>query len=215
MQKKSSQQFLEVEEIKEGALILKDKSLRTVIMVSSLNLALKSTEEQRATIYQFQNFLNSLDFFCQILVQTKKLNITGYLDKLKELENNQTNKLLKFQTAQYRQFIADLITGIPPIGKYGEIMTKNFFLIVPFALLEIPELKIHQQKSLLLDEEKFQRAKSQLYQRVEFVIMGLKRCGLQSFPLNSTELIEFFWGLYHLEQAEEGYYPVIPLELIK
>jgi hypothetical protein len=217
MSKTTVQQFLKIEEVKEGVVILKDKSLRAVIIVSSSNFALKSEEEQKSIIYQFQNFLNSLDFSCQILIQTKILNLAGYLDKLKELENNQPNKFLKIQTAQYRQFITDLIAGIPPVGAHGEIMTKHFFIIVPFVLLEPPkiEIKISQQKDLFLDEAKFQRAKAQLWQRVEFIRLGLKRCGLNSIPLNSVELIELFWSLYHLEQAKQGYYPIIPPELIK
>jgi len=121
----STQQFLEIKQIREGIVVLKDKSLRGVLMVSSLNFALKSEEEQRAIIYQFQDFLNSLDFPCQILVQTRRLNITGYLDKLKELEEKQENELLKIQTKGYREFIAGMIKG-------GSIMTKTFFVIVPF-----------------------------------------------------------------------------------
>ena len=84
MAKAPTQQFLEMEEIKEGVVILKNKSLRGVLMVSSQNFALKSEEEQQATIFQFQNFLNSLDFPVEIIIQSRVLNITGYLEKLKE-----------------------------------------------------------------------------------------------------------------------------------
>jgi len=82
----TTQNFLDVERIKEGTIILKDHSLRGVLLVSSLNFALKSYEEQQATIYQFQNFLNSLDFSCQVLIQSRKLNMTGYIDFLKKLQ---------------------------------------------------------------------------------------------------------------------------------
>jgi len=100
----SSQQFLEFDQIKNGIIILKDKTLRAVLMVSSLNFSLKSEEEQSAIIYQFQSFLNSLDFQCQIVVQSRKTNITGYFDGLKKLEKNQKNELLKLQTSEYRKF---------------------------------------------------------------------------------------------------------------
>ncbi len=199
-----TQQFLEIEKIREGVVILRNKSLRGVIMGSSLNFALKSEEEQNAIIYQFQNFLNSLDFSTEIVVQSRILNITGYLDKLKEMEEKQENELLKFQTAEYQKFIRELIAG-------GQILSKNFFIIVPFTLMEIPGMK--KEKSQILTEEQFQRAKSQLWQRMEFVALGLRRCGLQCIPLNTTELIELFWSLYHPEEAEVGYYPEIPPEL--
>jgi len=176
-------------------------------MVSSLNFALKSEEEQNAIIYQFQSFLNSLDFSLEIVVQSRRLNITGYLNQLKELERKQENELLKTQTAEYQRFIRELITG-------GAIMSKNFFVVVPFTLIEIPGIKA-VRPTAILSEEQFQRAKTQLWQRMEFVALGLRRCGLQCIPLNTSELIELFWSLYHPEEAEVGYYPEIPSELIR
>jgi len=128
MPQASTQQFLEIDQIREGIIILKNKALRGVIMVSSLNFALKSEDEQNAIIYQFQNFLNSLDFSIEIVIQSRRLNITGYLEKLKELEGKQENELLRIQTADYRKFIQGLIAG-------GAIMSKNFFVVVPFALV--------------------------------------------------------------------------------
>ncbi len=210
MAKASTQQFLEVKEIKQGVVVLKNNALRGVIMVSSLNFALKSKEEQNATIYQFQNFLNSLDFSIQTVIQSRKLNITGYLDKLKELEKEQKNELLKTQTAEYRNFIKELIVG-------SSIMSKNFFVIVPFVSIKIPGITPKGSGKILAKsiDDQFQRAKSQLWQRMEFVSMGLRRCGLKCIPLNTTELIELFWSLHHPEEAEIGYYPEIPPELIK
>ena len=134
MKEASTQQFLEIEEVREGTLLLKDRDIRGVLMVSSQNFALKSGEEQEATISQFQNFLNSLDFSLQIIIQSRRLNITGYLDYLKNLEAEQGVELIKKQTASYREFVEQLISG--PEGKGGSIMAKNFFAVVPFSLLE-------------------------------------------------------------------------------
>lgn len=209
MAKITTQQFLEIEEIKDGVLILKNKSLRGVIMVSSINFALKSEEEQMAILYQFQNFLNSLDFSIQILVQSRRVNLTGYLEKLKELEEKQENELLKIHIKDYHDFIKNLIGG-------GQIMSKSFFVIVPFTLVEIPGIETVKKKqpTPTLTEEQFQRAKIQLFQRMEYVMLGLRRCGLQCAILNTQELIELFWSLYHPVEAEVGYYPEIPPELI-
>jgi hypothetical protein len=209
----STQQFLEIDQIKEGVILLRNKAMRGVLMVSSLNFALKSEDEQNAIIYQFQNFLNSLDFSLEIVVQSRRLNITGYLEKLKELEEKQENELLKMQTAEYQKFIRDLITG-------GAIMAKTFYVVIPFTLIEIPGMKaakglVKRGEIPTLTEEQFQRCKSQLWQRLEFVALGLRRCGLQCVPLNTSELIELFWSLYHPEEAEVGYYPEIPPELIR
>ena len=201
----TTQQFLEIDQIKEGVIVLKNKSLRAVLIVSSLNFDLKSEDEQKATIYQYQDFLNSLDFSLEIIIQSRKINLTGYLEKLKEMEEKQKNELLKFQTMEYQNFIKDLIGS-------GNILSKNFFVVIPFIPLEIPGIKQKVDSSVII-EEKFQQAKTQLLQRTAFIASGLKRCGLQCNPLNTSELIELFWSLYHPEQAEQGYYPTIPTEL--
>lgn len=203
----STQQFLEIEEIKEGVLVLRGRQVRGVLMVSSQNFALKSEEEQQAIIFQFQSFLNSLDFPLQISIQSRRLNITGYLDFLKDLEANQQNELLKKQTEDYRLFVERLITG-------GSIMAKNFFVAVPFSFFEV----VDGGKPKLagsLSEEEFQRMKNQLWQRMEYVALGLRRAGLQVVPLNTEELIELLWSYHHPEESEVGYYPEIPPEILK
>lgn len=203
----STQEFLEIDQVKEGIIVLKNKALRGILMVSSINFALKAEDEQVAIIYQFQNFLNSLDFSLEIFIQSRRLNITSYLDKLKDLEIRQTNDLLRIQTSEYRKFINELIAS-------GSIMNKTFYVIVPFTLLNLPNLPKSKENAKAATEDQFQRAKSQLWQRMEFVALGLRRCGLQCVPLNSLEMIEFLWSLYHPQESESGYYPEIPPELL-
>jgi len=206
---KSTQDFLEVDQIRNGVLILKNKGIRGILMVSSINLALKSEEEQRSVIYGFQEFLNSLDFACQIIVQSRKTNITGYIDKIKELEKNQENEMLKHQTAGYREFLEQFI-------KRESILTKKFFVVVPYSIGEAKKGQGGESKkpATNLTEERFERAKVQLTQRMEFVALGLRRCGLQSSPLTTSEIMELFWGLHHPREAERGYYPEFPEEFI-
>ena len=208
----STQDFLEFDQIKDGVIILKNKALRVILMVSSLNFALKSDEEQQAILYNFQSFLNSLDFSCQILIHSRKLNIIGYLDKLKEIEKKEKNELLKIQIAEYQKFIESIIAG-------GTIMQKTFYAVVPFSIMETREMSASQKRRALtkiiptLTKEEFQRAKIQLLQRVEFVSLGLRGCGLQAVPLNTLEITELFWELHHPAEAERGYYPELPSEL--
>ena len=207
----STQNFLQFSQIKEGVMMLKNKAFRGILMVSSVNFDLKSEDEQNAIIYQFQSFLNSLDFSCQIVVQSRRLNITGYFDKLKELEEKQENELLKIQTAEYRKFIEGMVSR-------GTIMTKQFFFVVPYSFGEGLDrggaLKLSPKLPSFTDET-IKRCKEQLMQRMEFVAIGLRRCGLNIVPLTSPEMIELFWGLHHPREAEFGYYPEIIPELIK
>ena len=220
----STQDFLEVQDIREGLLILKNQGIRGVLMVSSLNFALKSEDEQTAIIYAFQNFLNSLDFSCQIVIQSRNINITPYLDSIKDLEERQTNELLKIQTASYHDYIKELAKG-------EVIMTKNFYIVVSYSVVEalgiksaIKSFNIEKlfgkkgssaQAGQPLNDIDFERCKTQIWQRMEFVAMGLRRAGLEAVPLTTAELIELFWAIHHPEQAEIGYYPEILPELIK
>ena len=212
----SSQQFLEFDQIKNGVIVLKNKTLRAVLMVSSLNFSLKSEEEQSAIIYQFQSFLNSLDFQCQIIVQSRRTNITGYFDGLKKLESEQKNELLKIQTSEYRKFIEGLVEN-------ETIMRKTFFVVIPYSLGETEDtdnkglIKGIFRKTNLpgLNEENFKRCRNQLWQRMEFVAIGLRRCDLSTTPLTTPELIELLWSWNHPKEAEVGYYPEILPELIK
>jgi len=200
-----TQNFLEsIEQIREGVMVLENHSLRGIMLVSSLNFSLKSAEEQRAIVSQFQAFLNSLDFSCQIVIQSRKLNLNGYLEKMREIQQTHKSKLLRSQTSNYIEFVESLI-------EKENILTKKFFLVVPYSQSVGETLKKKQGR---MSEENFQRGKSQIWQKMEFVSLGLRRCGLKSIPLTSIELIELLWGLYHPKEAESGYYPEFPPELI-
>jgi len=214
--KTPAQQFLEFSQIREGVIVLKNKGLRGILLVSSINFDLKSEEEKKAIIYQFQSFLNSLDFSCQIIAHSRRLNITGYFDKLKELEQKQKNELLKLQTAEYRKFVESLV-------EEGTIMRKEFFVVVPFTVSEAKGVSKGVFATLLpkkegiigLSEEDFKRCQEQLWQRMEFVAIGLRRCGLTAVPLTTPEIIELFWSWHHPREAEFGYYPEILPELLE
>jgi len=204
----TTQDFIQFDQIKDVIIILKNKGLRAILMVSSLNFVLKSNEEQNAILYQFQNFLNSLDFSCQILVSSRRLNITGYLEKLEEIEKKEENELLQVQISEYRKFIDQIMKG-------GSIMQKTFYVTVPFSISEIQSWGNGKTSKISITEESFQRARSQLLQRVEFIVLGLRSCSLEAVPLNTLEVAELLWSLYHPTEAERGYYPEMPSELIE
>ncbi len=208
MAKNTTQDFLKFNRIRDGVVILKNKGLRVVLMASSVNFALKSDEEQESILYAFQSFLNSLDFSCQIIVNSRKINITGYIEKLEEIEKKEEEELLQMQISEYNKFIKNLV-------QEGSIMQKSFYVAVPFSIAETRGISTAKkfQKGTELTEVEFQRAKNQLFQRVEFVILGLRACGIEAVPLRSLELAELFWGLHHPLEAERGYYPEIPADL--
>lgn len=194
----ASQQFLDVSEVKEDVMVLKNGSLRAVLAVSAINYDLKSSDEQEAIINYYQNFLNSLDFPIQILVSSRKINIGKYLDFLENKEKEQPNELLRLQISEYRNFINQMVT-------MSNIMEKNFFIIIPFSPIENTEkgffsnlLSVFNPKKNILEKiENFETYRSQLFQRVDHVIAGLSGSGLKVMPLRTQELIELLYDSYN------------------
>ena len=199
-----SQKFIEIADIKNNALVMKNGTLRSVLACSSINFALKSEDEQNALLYQFQNFLNSLDFPVQFIIQSRKINIEDYLKTLEKFEEGQENELLKLQISEYREFIKALVEGV-------NIMTKSFYFVVPFSVMETEGTMgvLGARKAFRLREEDLQRCRSQLLQRVEFLVQGLRRCGVHSVMLGDLELTELFWAMYNPKLAETGQVPII------
>jgi len=200
----SSQKFIEISDIKNDVVIMKNGTLRAILICSSINFALKSEEEQNAILYQFQNFLNSLDFSFQLFAQSRKINIEDYLKSLKKIEEKQENELLKLQISEYQEFIKALVEGI-------NIMEKSFYAIIPFSPFEVKKTQgstaLGSNGPSKLKDEDFQRGRSQLFQRVDFVNQGLRRCGIHSMTLKTEELIEMFWARYNPKLAETGEVP--------
>ena len=122
---KSTQRYLPFSQIRENVIVMKDSSARVVMHCSSINFLLKSTEEQDAIIMSFQRFLNSIDFPLQIIVRSTKLDIHGYLDKLKGMAIKQKNTLLQNQTYEYIEYLRKLV-------EIAQIMKKEFYIVVPF-----------------------------------------------------------------------------------
>ena len=194
----STQKYVDVEEVRDGVIVLKNGSLRAVLLVSSINFDLKSTEEQDSIVNQYQNFLNSLDFPIQIVISSRKLNITPYLEYLKRQESHITNELLAFQLAEYQNFIKNL-------ADVSNIMTKYFYVVVPFYPVESVKGGLldkffggnNQHQSVAKRREMFETYKSQLWQRVDHIVAGLSGTGVKITPLNTEEAIELLYNSYN------------------
>lgn len=203
---RSAQEFLAVDSIRDGIITLKGGGgLRIVLMVSSFNFALKSAEEQDATVFQYENFLNSLDFPMQFVVHSRRLNILPYLEALQAREKEETNELLKIQINEYSEFVKSFV-------ELTNIVSKSFFVVVPFTPTIAEKAGVASFFSSLIgaqpkgepqdQESKFAEYKNQIIQRADAVSTGLRRFGLRSVMLNTEELIELFYGLYNPAEAE-------------
>lgn len=198
--KKASQNFVPVEEVRDGVVILKDGGLRSVMMASSINFALKSDDEQTAFILQFQNFLNSLDFSIQIFIQSTMLDIRPYTDTLEVALKDQLDDLMRVQIREYIQFVKSFTEA-------ANIMTKNFFVVVPYdpSLVKtassggiLSKLPFGGGgKTRAQQDTSFEENLSQLEQRIGVVQQGLMRSGVRTVPLGSEETIELLYKLFN------------------
>jgi hypothetical protein len=194
----STLKYVDIKTIKDGVVVLKKGALRAILLVSSVNFDLKSSDEQKAIIGAYQNFLNSLDFSVQIVISSRKLNIAPYTELLTEKANEQRNELLKIQIVEYKEFIKNLT-------ELTNIMSKSFYLVIPFAPVEDENVGILGKISKTLapaqnlteHEELFETYKNQLWQRVDHVAAALGSTGLHFTTLNTDELIELFYGMYN------------------
>jgi len=196
---KPTQDFVPVEEVRNGVVILKNGGYRGIMMCSSLNFALKSEDEQRAIIGGFQNFLNTLDFSVQIVVHSRKTDIRPYLDLLQERMDRQTSELMRIQLREYIAFIRNFIEG-------SDIMTKTFYVVVPYTAVSIsqatgalPFLGGRSQGGQgNATDRSFEETRIQLEQRMALVSGGLASSGLRAVPLGTEEIIELLYRSFNL-----------------
>jgi hypothetical protein len=193
----STQQLLPIDTIREDMVILKGGFMRAILSVSSLNFALKSAEEQEAIIFEYQNFLNSLEFPLQIFVTSRFTNVDGYLETLQQQYYLQKSPLLQMQTQEYIKFVKTFTENT-------DVVSTDFYLVVPFSSIEV---RTEQGGALdrlkttasvgATDYGALTRYRGDLMQRVDFVAAGLHRIGLRARVLTTPELVALYWSLYN------------------
>ncbi len=196
-QNKSTQDFVPVSEVRDGIVVLKDGSMRAILLASSINFALKSEDEQTAFIVQFQNFLNSLDFSCQIFLQSRALDIRPYLANLEVAYKKQLDDLMRVQIREYIEFVKSFTEA-------ANIMTKNFFVVVPYSPNQItvkgarnliPGLGSKPDQAQA--NKTFEEHMTQLEQRVSIVQQGLIRTGVRTVQLGTEEAVELLYKMFN------------------
>jgi hypothetical protein len=197
------QKFIEVQEIKNGLVVTKDGGLRAVCACSSINFDLLSQTEQEAVVNRFQEFLNSLDFPMQIIVASRHFQIENYLAQISELEQKQTNELLKIQTNEYINFVRSFV-------EFANIMNKSFYIIVPFSAVESKTSSLSEKiKSIIstkkpkkekFETEKLNQYKAQIDQRINLISEGLQALGIKTIPLNDEQLTQLYFESYNIDK---------------
>lgn len=194
----STEKYLDIAEIRDDMVLLKDGTVRAVLLVSSINFALKSAEEQEAIIQAYMTFLNSLEYPIQIVIQSRRMNIDGYMDRLKEQERTMENDLLRNQIKDYRSFVTELV-------ELGQIMQKMFYVIVPYDPLTNKKKgfftrlgeAISPAAAAKLNQKQLKDRIEQINRRVEITKGQLGSMGLNSVRLDTQGLIELYYNVYN------------------
>jgi type IV secretory pathway VirB4 component len=205
----STQNMLQLAEVRDGIVIMNDGTFRSVIMVKSINFDLMSPQEQEAVEYSYQGFLNSLYFPVQIFIRSQKVDLQPYIEKLDKIRTEHDNMLLATLMEDYIGFIDQL-------SQQTNIMDKRFYIVVPyFPVAEVQQaltqsknflsglqgLLGSQEKRITINEGDLEKAKTELRNRVQAVLGGLLQCGIQGLPLDTQELIELFYDTYNPDTA--------------
>lgn len=205
----STQNALEIAEIRDGIVIMNDGSFRSVVMVKSINFDLMSQSEQEAVEFSFQGFLNSLYFPVQIFIRSQKVDLQPYIARLDKIRSEHDNMLLAL-------LMEDYISYIDQLGQQTNIMDKKFYIVIPyFPSVEVQKalsqsknfisgvvsLFDKKEKHVVINEEYLEKAKTELRNRVQAVLSGLLQSGVQGLPLDTQELIELYYDTYNPDTA--------------
>lgn len=210
----STQNALQIAEIRDGLVIMNNGSFRAVIMCKSINFDLMSPQEREAVEYAYQGFLNSLYFPVQIFMRSQKVDMRPYLEKLDKIRSEQDNMLLALLMEDYIAFLSDIV-------QQTNIMDKNFYLVIEYPDPDEEDIKSTIKTStgfftgmvdlfskskdktphVVIDETALESAKTELRNRVQAAMQGLMECGVQSLPLDTEELIELYYDAYNPDTA--------------
>lgn len=205
----STQNTLQIAEIRDGIVIMNDGSFRAVVMVKSINFDLMSPQEQESVEYSYQGFLNSMYFPVQVFIRSQRVDLQPYIARLDKIRTELDNMLLAMLMEDYINYIADL-------SQQTNLMDKKFYVVVPFFpiteaqkvltqsknfLSGLRALFIPQEQHVTINEADLTKAKDELRNRVQAVLSGLMQCGVQGLPLDTQELIELYYDTYNPDTA--------------
>lgn len=205
----STQNTLQIAEIRDGIVIMNDGSFRSVVMVKSINFDLMSPQEREAVEFSYQGFLNSLYFPIQIFIRSQKIDLSPYIERLDKIRSEHDNMLLSLLMEDYIAFISDL-------SQQTNIMDKKFYVVVPYfpagdvgkVLMQsksfftgLGDLFAGKEQHVRINEADLNKAKDELRNRVQALLGGLQQSGIQGLPLDTQELIELYYDTYNPDTA--------------
>jgi hypothetical protein len=199
MASQPTRQIVNIDELRDSVIVLKNRTLRMILEVSAVNFELRSEDEQAAVIQSFQQFINSIDFPLQMVVSSRRFDVDAYLKSIEQMTESATSDLMKIQATEYVRFVKELST-------LANIMAKKFYIVIPFYVTESVSGQgimdrvtglFKSKKPQPIPDDKLDTYKTQLNQRAELVFDGLVGMGLKTKILEGKELADVLYGAYN------------------
>ena len=196
----TTQNHLDIEDIIDDVVVLKDGSGCLVCQASAINFNLLSEQEQEATIYAYAAILNSLTYPIQILIKSERKDISDYLRLIKLYEDKQPNKLLREHIRRYRRFVEETV-------QKNNVLDKVFYIVIPFTATELgaPQALISgltSNKKLPFPKSQIiEKAKNHLHPKRDHLSRQFMRLGIQLEQLDTPRLIELFYHSYNPDSS--------------
>lgn len=183
---KTTQKFTELIDIVDDIAIFTGGNACLVLEVTATNFALLSAEEQDAKLFSYAALLNSLSFPIQILIRSKKLDISTYVNSLQDEQNKTTNPKLAEQIGYYKEFVQELV-------KVNVILDKKFYLVINYTYLEGGVTKVAERG----DAAFISSARTSLHSKAESLLGQLGRLNLKAKVLSKEELVKLYYDVYN------------------
>ncbi len=204
--KATTQQHLDIADIKKDTVVLKNGGAVMILQASAINFDLLSMQEQDAAIAAYSSLLNSLSFPIQVTIRSQRMDISDYIEQVKELESRQFNKKIKDQLKAYRHFIQDeLVTK-------EDVLSKEFYVTIPYNTFAVTSTNAFgfvdelfgfstKKKTKVNVDKVLQEALADLEPKKNFLIKEFARIGIKTIPLTTNDLIKLFYNIYNAETA--------------
>lgn len=188
----TTQEFLEIEDVRDDLVLLKNGSAALILETAAVNFGLLSEEEQDSLIYAYASLLNSLSFPLQVVILSKRMDISSYIELVTRTEAEQSNPVMKERLQRYREFILSIV-------KENKVLEKKFYLCIPFSYLEMGVKGAFGSKSKMSFSKDYivSRAKTSLFPKRDHLLRQLARIGLKGRQLTTQELVELFYNIYN------------------
>ena len=197
--KMSTQDHLDIIDIKDDLVVLKNGKVSLVIETSSLNFDLLDSREQDSKIYTFASFLNAIKFPIQIQIKTQRTDVAKYLKLLDSYKKKVTSEAISKQVDIYQEFINNLTEST-------QILDKRFYTIIPSV--NTPAVETNFLQTLFGKAPKItnvsrivEKAKEELYPKRDAIIKQFANLGVVAKQLTNDELIKLYYSVYEPDKT--------------